>query len=350
MSTEPKKYIIGLTGNIGTGKTVVRRMLERLGAYTIDADGLSHRAIARGAPGYEPVLSTFGKWITDANGDVDRAKLGSLVFRDQAALAELEKIIHPLVRQAVRMLIERATRPVIAIEAIKLLEGELRQLCDSVWVTIAPPALQIERLTGRRNMSREDALERVNAQGAQADKIAAADVVLRNSGSYDDLWVQVSEAWSKNVPARTPTDRTPGVRVAKSNGFSVTRGKPGDSETIARLINRLGHDAHQLTVDDVMRQFGEKAYMLLKQNRAFVGIAGWQVEDLMVLVTDIHLEPGIDMEVGIETLLGEIEDVACDLQCEALLAFPSGDLATHRAIWSQLGYEARPSQGLGVQE
>ena len=96
VSIERKKYIIGLTGNIGTGKTVVRKMLERLGAYTIDADGLSHRAIARGAPGYEPVLSTFGKWIIDANGDVNRSKLGNLVFRDQAALAELEKIIHPL--------------------------------------------------------------------------------------------------------------------------------------------------------------------------------------------------------------------------------------------------------------
>ena len=237
----------------------------------------------------------------------------------------------------------------IVIEAIKLLEGDLRHLCDSVWVTIAPPALQIEQLTRKRNMSRDEALQRVNAQAAQTDKIAAADVVLQNSGSYDDLWGQVSEAWRNNMQARTPTDKPRGVPGPQPDGFSVARGKPGDAETIAQLINRLGHDTHQLTADAVMRQFGEKAYMLLEHNRAFVGIAGWQVENQVVLVTDIHLEPGIDMEVGIETLIREIEHVAADLECEASLAFPSSKLAMQRTIWTQLGYEARSSEGLGVQ-
>ena len=76
MASGPGKYIIGLTGNIGTGKTVVRRMLEHLGAYTIDADALSHRAIAKGAPGYEPVVEHFGKWILDQSGEIDRTQAG----------------------------------------------------------------------------------------------------------------------------------------------------------------------------------------------------------------------------------------------------------------------------------
>ncbi len=91
MSHWPGKYVIGLTGNIGTGKTVVRRMLEHLGAYTIDADAFSHRAIAKGAPGYAPVVEKFGKWILDPDGEINRSKLGDLVFRDPAALADLEE-------------------------------------------------------------------------------------------------------------------------------------------------------------------------------------------------------------------------------------------------------------------
>src|SRR5689334_2556895 len=87
LSNWPGKYVIGLTGNIATGKSVVRRMLEHLGAYTIDADALSHRVISRGAPGYQPVLETFGKWLLDKDGQINRDKLGSLVFADKEALA-----------------------------------------------------------------------------------------------------------------------------------------------------------------------------------------------------------------------------------------------------------------------
>ena len=85
MSNWPGKYVIGLTGNIATGKSAVRRMLEHLGAYGIDADALSHRAIAKGAPGYQKVIDAFGKWIVDSDGEIDRAKLGRLVFNDPEA-------------------------------------------------------------------------------------------------------------------------------------------------------------------------------------------------------------------------------------------------------------------------
>ena len=101
MSKWAGKYVIGLTGNIGTGKSVVRRMLEHMGAFGIDADALSHRAIAKGAPGYQKVIDTFGRWVVGADGEIDRVKLGRLVFTDKEALAQLEAIIHPLVSQAV---------------------------------------------------------------------------------------------------------------------------------------------------------------------------------------------------------------------------------------------------------
>ncbi len=120
MSKWPGKNVIGLTGNIATGKSVVRKMLEHLGAYSIDADALSHRAIAKGAPGYQRVIDTFGKWILDSNGEIDRNKLGKLVFNDPEALRQLEIIVHPLVEQAVDLMIKRASQRVVVVEAIKI--------------------------------------------------------------------------------------------------------------------------------------------------------------------------------------------------------------------------------------
>ena len=242
MSSVPGKYIIGLTGNIATGKSVVRRMLEHLGAYTIDADALSHRAIAKGAPGYQPVVENFGKWILDKDGEVNRRKLGGVVFRDPAALAELEDIIHPLVRQAITVLIKRASQPVVVIEAIKLLEGELRKRCETIWVTYAPEEVQIERLIRKRNLTREDARQRISLQAAQSEKVAAANVVIRNTGSYDDLWKQVTTVWKQISPATATVEITQATIVKQGVGnFSVMRGKPRDSESIAKLINHLSN-------------------------------------------------------------------------------------------------------------
>ena len=348
MGKTPGKFIIGLTGNIATGKTVVRRMLEHLGAYTIDADGLSHRAIAKGAPGYGPVVLTFGRWILDADGDVDRSKLGNLVFHDPAGLAELEGIVHPLVRQAIDLLMQRTPRPVVVIEAIKLLEGELRDWCDSIWVTYTPRALQVERLSTRRGMSHDEALRRVDMQGPQTDKIAAANVVIRNTGSVDELWNQVVDAWATHVPAQGQAE-PPAIVDADAGMFSVSRGKPRDAGLIAGVINRLGQPGRTLTADDIMAEFGEKAYMLLRFNGELVGLAGWQVENLVVRITDVYLEQHVDAGKALEHLIREIESVSGDLQCEASLIFPDSRLAADPALWKRLGYENRVADGLGVQ-
>ena len=98
-----------------------------MGAFGIDADAFSHRAIAKGAPGYPQVIETFGRWVVGPDGEIDRAKLGRLVFSDPAALAQLEAIIHPLVLQAVDWMVQRSNKPVVVIEAIKLLEVEPAQ-------------------------------------------------------------------------------------------------------------------------------------------------------------------------------------------------------------------------------
>ena len=199
MSKWAGKYIIGLTGNIGTGKSVIRRMLEHMGAYGIDADALSHRTIAKGAPGYQPVIDPFGRWIFSPDGEIDRTKLGRVVFGDPEALAQLEGIIHPLVLQGVDWLINRSTQPVIVVEAIKLLEVSLSRTCDSIWVTYTPPEMQLARLMVNRKMSEAEARQRIAAQPPQEQKLAAANIVIRNDSSFEETWKQVTAAW-KTVP------------------------------------------------------------------------------------------------------------------------------------------------------
>jgi dephospho-CoA kinase len=348
LSSVPGKYIIGLTGNIATGKSVVRRMLEHLGAYTIDADALSHRAIAKGAPGYQPVVEKFGRWILDKDGEVNRSKLGGVVFRDSAALAELEGIIHPLVRQAINILVKRAGQSIVVIEAIKLLESELRKECDSIWVTYAPEGVQIERLIRKRNLTREDAHHRIGLQAAQGEKIAAANVVIQNTGSYDDLWKQVTTAWKQVSPA-TPEVTPPKVIKQGAGNFIVVRGKPRDSESIAKLINHLSKGQQKLSSDDVMASFGDKAYILLQLQDQLVGIAGWQVENLVARTTELYIENGIDIQAGLEILMAEVERASSDLQCEASLIFPTPELANLDSVWKKLGYEERAPSALGVQ-
>ena len=354
LSNLPGKFVIGLTGNIATGKSVVRRMLEHLGAYTIDADALTHRAYAKGAPGYQPVIDKFGKWLLNREGEIDRQKLGNLVFGDGEAMRQLEEIVHPLVRQATEMLTRRATQPVVVIEAIKLLEGDLRKVCDSIWVANAPEVIQVERLMRKRGLTRERALERIHMQSAQSAKVAAANIVITNTGSYDDLWKQGTAAWKEIVPgadkSSSDTEPTPAKQPVTSSGeFSVQRGKPKNSTAIADLITRLSKGKRTMTADDVMEGFGDKAYMLLQLDGKLVGRAGWQVENLVTRTTDIFLEEHVNPQKALDTLIKEVEQASSELQSEASLVFPLSELAAQEEIWKQLGYERRTPETLGVQ-
>ena len=347
MSNWPGKYVIGLTGNIATGKSVVRKMLEHLGAYSIDADALSHRAIAKGAPGYQRVLDTFGKWILDSNSEIDRAKLGRLVFSDPEALQQLEVIVHPLVEQAVDLMIQRASQRVVVIEAIKLLEGKLVGACDNIWATYAPESIQKARLMKKRDMNEQDAIQRIHAQPPQEIKTAAANVVIQNTGSFEDTWKQVVAAWKILSPI---TDTSPVVmRKATDGELSVQRGRPHDSVNIAAFITRLSSGTHPQSHDDIMAAFGEKAFLLLMADKQLVGLAGWQVENLVARTTDLYLDPGIPVERALKILVTEVERASQDLQCEASLFFLPPQLAGHEPVWKELGYIRRTPQTLGIQ-
>ena len=347
MSKWTGKYVIGLTGNIGTGKSVVRRMLEHLGAYGIDADALAHRATAKGAPGYQQVIDMFGRWIVDKDGEINRTRLGKVVFSDREALTTLESIVHPLVLQAVDWIITRSSQPVIVVEAIKLLESNLYRQCDSVWVVYAPPEVQLARLIQKRQMSEAEARQRIAAQPPQEKKMAAAKVVIQNAGSFEETWKQVMGAWSKFVPV--PEAAAPPARTASqvTGDFSVTRGRPRDSEAIASLINRIKKTGQPVSKSDIMAEFGEKAFLLIKTGERLVGVAGWQVENLVARTTEIVLDAGIPASNVLPLLIKEMEQASKDLQCEASLIFTPPELSTD-SFWKNLGYERRTPQTLGV--
>lgn len=341
----PAKYVIGLTGNISTGKSVVRKMLEHLGAYGIDADGLSHRATAKGAPGYQATIDVFGKWILAPDGEIDRSKLGKLTFNDPEAMGRLEAIVHPLVLQAIDVMVTRATQRVIVIEAIKLLETDLHSACDTIWVVNVPEDLQVKRIIEKRHLTPEEAIQRVKFQAPQQAKLAAAHTIIQNFGAFEDTWKQVVAEWKKVVPQ---SDTLQAVKAAQGE-FLVARGRPRDSAAIADLVTRLSGGRHTLTQDDVMAAFGEKAFMLLQQSGKNVGVAGWQVENLVARTTEFFVDPSISAEEALKILIAEVERASADLQCEASLLFLPAELTAHQATWKQLGYEPRTPQSLGVQ-
>jgi dephospho-CoA kinase len=337
------KYVIGLTGNIGTGKSVVRKMLEHLGAYGIDADTLGHRVLARGSPGYQPVVEHFGRWILGPDGEIDRSHLGKLVFRDPMALEYLEKIVHPIVVHAVDLIIQRAKQRVIVIEAIKLIEAGMVTDCDALWVTWAPFELQMARLLQKRNMSEEDARARILAQPPQESKTALAKVVIKNNGTFEETWKQVVDAWKKTFSLAGAGHERPTVVVPRKISFedlSVVRGKPLNSSDIASLYNRIKKDGMSLTRDDIMAVFGERAFLLLYANSNLVGVVGWQVENLVARTQDVAIDPQVPLQKALPLLIKEMEKMSAELQCEVSLVFVPPEIAGMAALWQELGYEA----------
>ncbi len=200
----PGKTIIGLTGNIAMGKSLALRLLQELGAFTIDADQVAHAVIRRGQPAHAAIVQTFGSCVLDAAGEIDRSKLGELVFAEPAALRQLEAITHPAVRRRIEALVRAAEADVVVIEAIKLLEGALREAVNAVWVVDAPPASQLSRLIEQRGMTKAQAQQRIAAQNSQADKLAAADVIIRNVGSLAEMRAQIQQAWQRLIAEHRP--------------------------------------------------------------------------------------------------------------------------------------------------
>lgn len=200
-ASEPRRptVVIGLTGPIGCGKSTVAAWLAEVGATVVDADVVAREVVEPGEPALADVLAAFGPDVAAPDGSLDRAALGRIVFTDPEALALLESIVHPAVRPRILERIAAASlagAPAIAIEAIKLVEGGLAELCDEVWLVRCDANAQRERLAGR-DTDPGDTEARIAAQADIVDRLLpAATRVIDTSGTIEESRSIVAAAFA----------------------------------------------------------------------------------------------------------------------------------------------------------
>lgn len=364
MSAWPNKYVIGLTGNIAVGKSVVRKMLQHLGAYTIDADSLGHQVIAKGAPAYKPVVDTFGQGILDGEGNINRMALGRIVFGNPDGLKKLEAITHPIIRQAIHTLVSRSKQRVVVIEAIKLIDGDLMNAVDTVWVINAAPETQLKRLVTQRNMPEAAAKQRISAQGPQNAKLQRANVVIQNDGDVENTWKQVQTQWDEirrllttppsqqqpaapKPPAATSQAPAPAAPAAPPKpqpaapprpvepesidlaeeipsgdltDVSLKRGMPANAQMIAEFITQVSGSATSRM--DVMMSFGQKSYLLAQdKSNKVVALLGWTVENLVTRMDEFYIASNASVSPVIRGVVRAVEDASKELQSEVGFIF-----------------------------
>ncbi len=191
-------FSVALTGGIASGKTTVANLLAEHGALLIDSDQLAREVVEPGTPGLAQVVTRFGEQVLTQAGSLDRQALGEIVFADAAARADLNAIIHPLVRRRRAELIAQAAAGRIVVSVIPLLvETGLVDQFDAVVVVDVPSQTQVARLVRRNDISPEQAQARLDAQASRAERLAAADWVVTNSGSRAELEAQVERLWSQ---------------------------------------------------------------------------------------------------------------------------------------------------------
>jgi dephospho-CoA kinase len=198
--------VIGLTGGIGTGKSEAARLLKAQGAALVGADELGHEAYRPQSRGWHQVIEAFGPEVLTSSGEVDRQTLGKIVFADPAKLEALNRIVHPIIGEAIRdqigVLAQKGTA-VVVVEAALLLEAGWDVHVDEIWVTLAAEDEAVARVVSRGRLNEEEARVRVGSQMAQEDRVKRASVVIDNNGSLEELQGRIASFW------RQRTDQKP---------------------------------------------------------------------------------------------------------------------------------------------
>ncbi len=193
-----RPYVIGLTGGLGTGKTTVAEMLKAKGAVLISADRLGHQVYEPGRPAYYEVVQAFGPEVVGEDGAINRRLLAQRVFSDAQALALLNKITHPRIREALQEEIQKAGEDgvqIAIVEAALLLEAGWDDLVDEIWVTVAPPEVAAQRAAQKGSMTVEEAMARIRSQMDNGQRVKRAHVVIDTSTTLEETRQQVEREW-----------------------------------------------------------------------------------------------------------------------------------------------------------
>ncbi len=193
-------HVVGLTGGIGSGKSTVARMLADRGAIVVDADALGHAALAPGQPAWHSVVDQFGDEILAAGSmNIDRKRLGAIVFADPEKLAALNAIVHPVILRRIADTLDtlRGTDSIVVLDAALILDLGLGDAMDTIVVVTSSRAARRERLMRDRNMTSESVAARMASQARPEDLTARADIVVTNDGSLEDLADKVDGVWAE---------------------------------------------------------------------------------------------------------------------------------------------------------
>jgi len=193
--------VIGLTGGIASGKSTVSSILRNLGAFIIDADIVSREIMIKGTKRYNILVNEFGKEILRKDGEIDRKKLGNLVFADKQKLNRLNEITHPEIIRRIKEIIEEERKngkeKAIVLDAALLIEMRLFNMVDEVWLVVVDKKTQIRRLMKRDNLNYNDALNRIKSQMSIEDKMKYADFIINNCKDFNAIKKQVELLWGR---------------------------------------------------------------------------------------------------------------------------------------------------------
>lgn len=312
-----KKFVIGLTGNIATGKSTVRQMLASLGAFTIDTDALGHRVLQSNGAGYHAVLHLFGTGILDPDGEINRGRLAAIVFRHPAELKKLEAVVHPLVISAVNDLIAGAGQQVVVLESYPLFESGMNKLCDQVWMVTSDRGLQVERLIATRGLTRAEAEMRIDSQAHQSAKLDAADVILHNRSSQADLLLEIRQHWQSMLSKTRMVEPVAFHTSVPPCTFCVA--ELTDRQAISGFLQSIGQPLPG-NLDEMY--WLKTGHLLLETGSGLSGVIEYTYENLLFSVLAIHL-PCTNKETLPQGLSAAVIQLAVSLNAEGLIVSTS---------------------------
>jgi dephospho-CoA kinase len=334
-------------------------MLKELGADTLDADDLVHILMRRGSLLYDRIVAEFGRYVLDEDFEIDRGRLGNIVFCDPQALTHLENITHPTVRREAERWIAASRVGVVAVEAIKLFESGMADNCDAVWVVTTSEDIQLDRMMIKRKMTGPQAMLRIEAQSPQEDKVARAAVVIDNSGDVMVTWKMVQRHFAAiprvaapPVPepaAPAPAPIPPGAPVPREmlERLQVRRAKRDDLAAMAALMTQASNGAISPSETVMMENLFSKGYFVAQAGEQLLGLVGLRTENLIAGIDDFLVRSSDLWPAVGKAMLKGIEKEAGDLSCEVALLFARPEAGpVSMAFFEKSGYQRQSSEDL----